>query len=44
MLVEFKNGTRAAFVMHQHAKGYSERELKEIAAEFARQSPARVRK
>lgn len=40
-LVEFKNGQRpAATVMHQHAKGYTDDELKRLANFFAAQ-PAR---
>ncbi len=38
MLKAFKSGARPAFVMHQHAKGYSDEELRQIAAEFARQT------
>lgn len=35
-LLEFKNGQRpAATVMHQHTKGYTDDELKRIAAVFA---------
>lgn len=35
-LLEFKNGQRpAATVMHQHARGYSDDELRRIAAVFA---------
>lgn len=33
-LLEFKNGKRSAFVMHQHTRGYSDQELKDIAAYF----------
>lgn len=36
-LLSFKNGQRPATVMHQHAKGYSDAELRSIAAWFARQ-------
>ena len=37
-LVEFRNGQRpAATVMHQHAKGYTEDELRRIARVFAAQ-------
>jgi cytochrome c553 len=43
-LAGFKTGSRAAFVMHQHAKGYSDEELRDIAAEFSRQKPTRGRK
>lgn len=39
-LIEFKNGQRpAATVMHQHAKGYSDDELKRIA-QFIANTPA----
>jgi cytochrome subunit of sulfide dehydrogenase len=39
-LLEFKNGQRpAATVMHQHAKGYSDEELRRIAQVFAAQAP-----
>ncbi len=35
-LLEFKNGQRpAATVMHQHAKGYTDEELRRIAQHFA---------
>lgn len=35
-LLEFKNGQRpAATVMHQHAKGYTDEELRRIAQAFA---------
>jgi cytochrome c553 len=44
LLLSFKTGTRDAFVMQQHAKGYSEQELRDIAAEFARQSATQERK
>ena len=38
-LLEFKNGQRpAATVMHQHAKGYTDDELRRIAQAFASQS------
>ena len=38
-LLEFKNGQRpAATVMHQHAKGYADDELRRIAQAFAAQS------
>ena len=43
-LAGFKTGSRAAFVMHQHAKGYSDEELRDIAVEFSRQKPTRERK
>jgi sulfide dehydrogenase cytochrome subunit len=38
-LLEFKNGQRpAATVMHQHAKGYTDDELRRIAQAFAAQA------
>lgn len=38
-LLEFKNGQRpAATVMHQHAKGYTDEELRRIAEAFASQA------
>lgn len=39
MLKEFKDGSRPATVMHQHAKGYTDEELALLAAYFARQRP-----
>lgn len=36
-LEEFKNGTRAATIMHQHAKGYTEAQFGLIADYFAAQ-------
>ena len=44
LLVGFKTGQRPAFVMHHHAKGYSDEELRDIAGEFARQKPNQERK
>lgn len=39
-LLEFKNGQRpAATVMHQHAKGYTDEQLKRIANHFAALPP-----
>lgn len=40
LLLDFKSGRRPSTVMHRHAKGYSEDELRHIAEEFARQSSA----
>ncbi len=37
----FATGQRAAFVMHHHAKGYSDQELRDIATYFAQQKPRR---
>lgn len=37
LLSEFKSGVRPATVMHQHAKGYTEDELKRLAQWFAAQ-------
>lgn len=39
LLLEFKNGTRPATVMHQHAKGYTDEELALLADYFSRQRP-----
>lgn len=39
-LLDFKYDRRASTVMHRHAKGYSDDELRRIADEFARQSQA----
>ena len=36
-LKEFKAGKRAATIMHQHAKGYTDAQLELIAAYFAAQ-------
>lgn len=33
-LIAFKTGTRAATVMHQHARGYSDQELRRLAEHF----------
>jgi cytochrome subunit of sulfide dehydrogenase len=35
-LMAFKNGTRKATVMHQHAKGYSDDELLKLAEFFSK--------
>lgn len=35
MLVEFREGKRFATVMHQHAKGYTDDEIRQIAAHFS---------
>ncbi len=37
VMQEFKSDKRAATVMHQHAKGYSDAQLERIAAFFASQ-------
>lgn len=37
LLSEFKEGVRPATVMHQHAKGYTDDELKRLAQWFAAQ-------
>jgi cytochrome subunit of sulfide dehydrogenase len=34
-LLGYKNGTRPATVMHQHAKGYSDEELRSLANYFS---------
>lgn len=38
-LKAFKEGSRPATVMHQHAKGYTDEQLKRIAEYFANQKP-----
>lgn len=35
MLREFRDGKRFATIMHQHAKGYSDDEMKQIAGYFS---------
>lgn len=42
MLAEYKAGARAATVMHQHAKGYSDAQLDAIAGWFAAQPAPRT--
>jgi len=44
MLLAFKSSERSAFVMHHHAKGYSDQELRDIASYFGRQKPQGDRK
>ena len=39
-LMDFKAGKRPATIMHQHAKGYSDAQLEQIAAYFAAVKPA----
>lgn len=39
LLVAFKEGRRSATIMHQHAKGYSDEELRRIARYFAGVKP-----
>ena len=39
MLKEFQSGKRPATIMHQHAKGYTDRQLELIAAYFAGVKP-----
>ncbi len=39
-LKEFKAGKRPATIMHQHAKGYSDEQLEQLAAYFAAIKPA----
>lgn len=34
-LIAYKNGTRPATVMHQHARGYSDEELRRLADHFS---------
>lgn len=36
-MTEFKAGTRSAYVMHHHTRGYTDEELRAIAAWFSRQ-------
>jgi cytochrome c553 len=43
-LLDFKYGKRRGTVMQRHARGYSDDELRAIAAEFARQDPEREKK
>lgn len=38
-LLEFKSDARAATIMHQLAKGYSDDELSQLASHFAHQQP-----
>jgi sulfide dehydrogenase cytochrome subunit len=35
----FASGQKSAFVMHHHAKGYTDQELRDIATYFAQQKP-----
>lgn len=44
LLLDFKYGRRPSTVMHRHARGYQDEELRAIAAEYARLAPARARK
>ena len=37
LMLEFKENKRAATVMHQHAKGYTDAQIQRIAAYFAAQ-------
>ncbi len=37
LMLEFKNNQRAATVMHQHAKGYTDEQIARIAAFFSAQ-------
>lgn len=39
----FATGQKTAFVMHHHAKGYTDQELRDIATYFAQQKPPRGR-
>lgn len=36
LMLEFKSGQRKATIMHQHAKGYSDDELKRISEYFSK--------
>jgi cytochrome c553 len=40
MLADFKNGNQPATIMHQISKGYTEEQMKLVAAYFAAQKPA----
>lgn len=40
-LQDFKSGARSATVMHQHAKGYTETEIDQLAEFFASQKPTK---
>lgn len=40
-LKDFKSGERPATVMHQHAKGYTDTEIEQLADFFAAQKPAK---
>ncbi|MBI5718124.1 MAG: c-type cytochrome [Burkholderiales bacterium] len=39
MLADFRSGNQPATIMHQISKGYSEEQLKLVAAYFAAQTP-----
>jgi cytochrome c553 len=39
MVAEYKNGTQPASIMHQISKGYTDEQIKLIAAYFAAQQP-----
>jgi cytochrome c553 len=39
ILIAFKTGQRTGTIMHQHAKGYADDELKRIAEHFAQARP-----
>jgi sulfide dehydrogenase cytochrome subunit len=41
MLADYKNGNQPATIMHQIAKGYTDEQVKLIAAYFAAQKPAK---
>lgn len=40
-LQDFRSGARPATVMHQHAKGYTETEIDQLADFFASQKPTK---
>ena len=40
-LKDFKSGARPATVMHQHAKGYTDTEIDQLADFFAGQKPTK---
>lgn len=41
MLADYKSGNQPATIMHQIVKGYTEEQIKLIAAHFAAQKPAK---
>lgn len=43
MLADYKNGNQPATIMHQIAKGYTDEQVRLIAAYFAAQKPAAAR-
>ena len=41
MMADFKSGSQPATIMHQIAKGYTDEQIKLLAAYFAAQQPAK---